>query len=256
MSAHSLTVVRVTPRAPALSPEDRRAALVEVTIPLLREHGAGADHPSGRRGGRHRRGHRVPCLRQQGRTRPGLCRSGVRHTPTWRELAASTRRSPSTSGSWPRVTIMQIHVERIIGVHRRRCTTTGAVPSATATPTSAVAARDPEVDAAFVDLIGDDAASLRLPGPGRRRRPVAASRSRASTRCFPGPSLTPAQIVSVVLDGTRRSPTDAVPTRPHVPDAVRRDAGGAPRPPARRHARLAVPAQPERPDHRRGGRRR
>ena len=39
MSAHSLTVVRVTPRAPALSPEDRRASLVEVTIPLLREHG-------------------------------------------------------------------------------------------------------------------------------------------------------------------------------------------------------------------------
>ena len=32
-------MVRVTPRAPALSPEDRRAAIVEVTIPLLREHG-------------------------------------------------------------------------------------------------------------------------------------------------------------------------------------------------------------------------
>ena len=31
----------MTPRAPALSPEDRRASLVEVTIPLLREHGAG-----------------------------------------------------------------------------------------------------------------------------------------------------------------------------------------------------------------------
>ncbi len=29
----------MTPRAPALSPEDRRASLVEVTIPLLREHG-------------------------------------------------------------------------------------------------------------------------------------------------------------------------------------------------------------------------
>ena len=29
----------MTPRAPALSPDDRRAALVEVTIPLLREHG-------------------------------------------------------------------------------------------------------------------------------------------------------------------------------------------------------------------------
>ena len=31
----------VTPRAPALSVEDRRASLVEVTIPLLREHGVG-----------------------------------------------------------------------------------------------------------------------------------------------------------------------------------------------------------------------
>ena len=41
MSECSLTYsVRVTPRAPALSPEDRRASLVEVTIPLLREHGA------------------------------------------------------------------------------------------------------------------------------------------------------------------------------------------------------------------------
>ena len=29
----------MTPRAPAMAPEDRRTALVEVTIPLLKEHG-------------------------------------------------------------------------------------------------------------------------------------------------------------------------------------------------------------------------
>lgn len=39
MSAHSLTVVGVTPRATPLSAEDRRTTLIDATLPLLLEHG-------------------------------------------------------------------------------------------------------------------------------------------------------------------------------------------------------------------------
>ncbi|SEB66304.1 DNA-binding transcriptional regulator, AcrR family [Nocardioides exalbidus] len=39
MSAHSLSLERVPPRAKPLSPDDRRAALVTATVPLLVEHG-------------------------------------------------------------------------------------------------------------------------------------------------------------------------------------------------------------------------
>lgn len=39
MSAHSLILVDVPPRAKPLSPDDRRAALVTATVPLLVEHG-------------------------------------------------------------------------------------------------------------------------------------------------------------------------------------------------------------------------
>lgn len=39
MSAHSLILDQVTPRAPALAPDDRRAALIDATLPLLYQHG-------------------------------------------------------------------------------------------------------------------------------------------------------------------------------------------------------------------------
>jgi len=63
---------------------------------------------------------------------------------------------------------------------------------------------DPEVDAIFVELIGDDAASLRL--PAQDVVDVLSHLTLSSVHpFFAGPALTPAQIVSVVLDGTRRS---------------------------------------------------
>ena len=39
MSAHSLTLVRVTPRATAMSPDDRRRAIVAALVPLIVERG-------------------------------------------------------------------------------------------------------------------------------------------------------------------------------------------------------------------------
>ena len=63
---------------------------------------------------------------------------------------------------------------------------------------------DPAIDAAFVELIGQDAATLRLPASEVVN--LLAHLTLSSVHpMFPARPLTPAEIVSVVLDGTRRS---------------------------------------------------
>ena len=152
---------------------------------------------------------------------------------------------------------MQSRVERIIGVIVVPCTTPAPCPSATGrAPTSRRRELGPRGRRGLHRPHRRGRRLAAAARPGRRRHPGASSRSRASTRMLPVRSLTPAEIVSVVLDGTRRHRLMLYRLVRTYLHAVRRDAGRAPRPPAGRHARLAVPAQPERPDHRRGRRRR
>ncbi len=105
------------------------------------------------------------------------------------------------------VAVMQRWVERIIGV-------IGALHQAGGEPVRHEGPghgrrkpmSDPAVDAAFLDLIGRDAASLRLP-PQDVVNILAHLTLASAHPMLPVRSMTPAEIVSVVLDGTRKEGT-------------------------------------------------
>ena len=196
----------MTPRAPAMAPEDRRTALVEVTIPLLKEHG-------------------VALTTKQVAEAAGIAEGTVfRAFATKEELVqacaaavfdttgvvASLR---GIDGDLPlddrlvaAVGVMQAWLERIIAV-------IGALHHAGAFPPPPTGEHhprrpmsDPAVDAAFLDLIGADATALRLP-PQDVVNILAHLTLSSAHPMLPVRSMTPVEIVSVVLDGTRKAGT-------------------------------------------------
>ncbi len=107
-----------------------------------------------------------------------------------------------------------------------------------------------------------DRRGARRPHRGRRSHPCGCrprtsstswptSPCRASTRCSRR-ALSRRTTSSPSSSTAPGGPADALPPHPHLPHAVCRPAHRPPGPPARGDARLAVPAQPQRADHRRG----
>ena len=190
-----------------MAPDDRRTAIVEVTIPLLREHGVAVTTKQVAEAAGIAEG---TVFRAFG-TKDELvhaCATAVFDTTG---VVASLRGIDSDLPLDDRlvaaVGVMQAWVERIIGV-------IGALHHAGEVPVRHTGGghprrkpmSDPAVDAAFLDLIGADADSLRLP-PQDVVNILAHLTLSSAHPMLPVRSMTPAEIVSVVLDGTRKAGT-------------------------------------------------
>ena len=199
--------MRVTPRAPAMAPEDRRSAIVEVTIPLLREHGVAVTTKQVAEAAGIAEG---TVFRAFG-TKDDLVQACATAVFDTTGVVASLRGIdpdlPLDDRLVAAVAVMQAWVERIIGVigalHQ-----SGAAPirHTGEGPPRRKPMSDPAVDAAFLDLVGADADSLRLP-PQDVVNILAHLTLSSAHPMLPVRSMTPAEIVSVVLDGTRKEGT-------------------------------------------------
>jgi AcrR family transcriptional regulator len=199
--------ILVTPRAPAMSPEDRRSAIVEVAVPLLQEHGAAlttkqvADAAGIAEG---------TLFRAFG-TKDELVHACAASVFDTTELIARLRGiatdQPLDDRLTEAVSVMLAHVGRIIGL-MSTLHAAGVTPPRPTEHGRPIRPKmtDPAVDAAFVDLIGQDADQLRL-DPEDVVNILAHLTLASAHPMFPARAMTPAEIVSVVLDGTRKAVT-------------------------------------------------
>lgn len=201
--------VRVTPRAPALSPDDRRAALVEVAIPLLCEHGPTLTTRQVAEAAGIAEGTLFRAFGSKDELVHACAAAVFDSSEVLAALRLIDRSLPLDERLVAAVTVMQDHVARLVGL-MSVLHASGVTPprhhapggSPTHAPHAPHAA-DPAVDAALVDLIGSDAVQLRLPAPDVVNLLAHLTLS-SGHPMFPTRPLRPAEIVDVVLDGTRR----------------------------------------------------
>ncbi len=189
----------MTPRAPAMSPEDRRTAIVEVAIPLLREHGPALTTKQVAEAAGIAEGTVFRAFGTKDELVQACVTAVFDSTPAVAELRGIDATLSLDERLVAGVTVMQRHVERIVGLisvlHH-------AGAPAPVDPKRRRGRTDPAVDAAFADLVGADATDLRRPV----EEVVGLLQLLTLSSVHPLMStgrLDATEIVSVVLDGTR-----------------------------------------------------
>ncbi|WP_191563075.1 TetR/AcrR family transcriptional regulator [Janibacter melonis] len=191
----------MTPRAPAMSPDDRRAAIVDVAIPLLREHGPGLTTRQVAEAAGIAEGTLFRAFGSKDELVQACATAVLDPAAAVAELGEVDPSLPLDDRLVAGVAVVQRHVEQVVALisvlHHA-----GVVP-----PVDKARHRgpgDPALDAAFTALVGDDAVALRKPVD----EVVGLLQLLALSSVHPLMSarrLDAAEIVDVVLDGTRRS---------------------------------------------------
>jgi AcrR family transcriptional regulator len=184
--------------------EDRRAALVEAALPLLRERGLAVSTREIAEAAGVAEG---TVFRAFGSKEELVqaCAAAVFDTAgVLDRLAAIDRAQPLDDRLVEAVTVLQHHLGQLVGL-MATLRATGMAPPRSHSDHTLRGRRmtDPEIDAAVVDVIGADATTLRLPVEDVVN--LLAHLTLSSVHpLFPARHITSAEIVSVVLDGTRK----------------------------------------------------
>lgn len=193
-------ILGVTPRAPAMAPDDRRSAIVAVALPLLREHGVALTTRQVAEAAGIAEGTVFRAFGSKDELVKACVAAVFDSTPAVAELRGIDTTLSLDERLAAGVGVMQRHVERVVGIISVLHHTGAPGPVSTKRPRGS---RDPAVDAAFADLIGNDADALRKPVA----EVVALLQLLTLSSVHPLMStgrLDAAEIVDVVLDGTRK----------------------------------------------------
>ena len=183
-----------------MAPDDRRAAIVDVALPLLREHGAALTTRQVAEAAGIAEGTVFRAFGSKDELVKACVAAVFDSTPAVAELRGIDTTLTLDERLTAGVGVMQRHVERIVGIISVLHHAGAPGPVEAKRPRGS---RDPAVDAAFTDLIGPDADSLRKPVA----EVIALLQLLTLSSVHPLMStgrLEAAEIVDVVLDGTRR----------------------------------------------------
>ncbi len=189
----------MTPRAPAMAADDRRASIVRAALPLLRKTGAAATTKEVAVAA----GIAEGTLFRVFPTKDALVQACVADAFDTENAVARLREVASDRPLEERlrqgVEVMRDHVEGIIGLMSVLHATGVQMPRPPADGKRRPAS-SPEIDAAFVDLIGSDAERLRF--PVQRVITFLSMLTLASAHpMLPDHGATPADVVDLLLHG-------------------------------------------------------
>ena len=196
-------------RARPMSPADRRAAIVDATIPLLRRKGAAVSTKEIAKAAGIAEGTIFRVFRNKDELIHACMHASFEDTTLVAELAAIDRRLPLEERLTAAVARMQERLQDIFSLMLAlRASGQPLRPPKGVDPDRQRREAAERLDAAFIDLIGDDAENLRIPVTDF----LAHLRMLTLASVHPmleGTGASAAELVDVILDGARRRPDAA-----------------------------------------------